>query len=118
MLQAEPALYDLDHEWSGFEWINLSDSQSSVISFLRKARDGSQLMCVFNLTPVTRHGYRLGCRHAGFWREVFNSDSALFGGSDQGNLGGVQASQSGLGMWPNHVSLTLPPLAGIILKPE
>ena len=118
LLKAEPALHDLDHDWAGFEWIDLSDYASSVLSFLRKARDGSELMCVFNFTPVTRHDYSLGCRHGGFWREVFNSDAAMFGGSDIGNLGGVRANQAGLGLWPHYVSLTLPPLAGLIFKPE
>jgi 1,4-alpha-glucan branching enzyme len=118
LLKAEPALHDLDHEWAGFEWIDLSDYSSSVLSFLRKARDGSQLMCVFNFTPVARHDYSLGCRHGGYWREVFNSDAAMFGGSDIGNLGGVRANQAGMGLWPHYVSITLPPLAGVIFKPE
>jgi len=115
---AEPALHELDNEWGGFEWIDLSDYQASVISFLRKARDGSQLMCVFNFTPVARQHYSLGTRHNGFWREMFNSDAAEYGGSGVGNAGGVHAQEAGIGLWPHFVQLTLPPLGAVILKAE
>ena len=117
-LRAEPALYQLDNEWSGFEWIDLSDYQSSVISFLRKAKDGSQVMCVFNFTPVTRERYALGSRHDGFWREFYNSDAAEYGGSGAGNAGGVRAKPAEIGLWPYYVELTLPPLGAVFLKAE
>ena len=94
LYRGEPALHQLDNEWGGFEWIDLSDYQSSVISFLRKARDGSQVMCVFNFTPVLRRHYSLGSRHEGIWREVFNSDAMEYGGSGAGNAGFVSAQKS------------------------
>ncbi|WP_027190687.1 1,4-alpha-glucan branching protein GlgB [Fundidesulfovibrio putealis] len=118
LLKAEPALHQMDNEWSGFEWIDLTDYQSSVISFLRKAKDGSQLMCVYNFTPVTRHHYALGSRHDGYWREVFNSDAPEYGGSGVGNGGGVQARPAEIGLWPYYVSLTLPPLGALYFKAE
>ncbi len=118
LLKTEPALHEMDDDWGGFEWIDLSDFQSSVISFLRKTRDGGQVMCVFNFTPVVRQNYALGCRHGGFWREVFNSDAAVYGGSGVGNGGGVMAQKAGIGLWPHYVSLTLPPLSAVIFKPE
>jgi len=118
LVREEPALHELDNEWGGFEWVDLSDCDSSVISFLRKDGRGSQLLCVFNFTPVVREGYRLGSRHPGRWREVFNSDAACYGGSGAGNGGGVRAVNQGLGLWPHHVSLTLPPLGAVFFKAE
>ena len=118
LVRAEPALHELDNDWSGFEWIDLSDHESSVISFLRYGKDRSPLMCVFNFTPVVRRDYRLGSRHGGAWREVFNSDARLYGGSGVGNQGGVTAGNTPQGLWPHGVSLTLPPLGALILKPE
>nr|WP_279343539.1 1,4-alpha-glucan branching protein GlgB [Fundidesulfovibrio terrae] len=118
LYRSEAALHELDNEWSGFEWIDLSDYQSSVISFLRKARDGSQLMCVYNFTPVVRGHYSLGSRHEGFWREVFNSDAMEYGGSGAGNAGGVHARKAEIGLWPYFVELTLPPLGAVFLKAE
>ncbi|MBI4804104.1 MAG: 1,4-alpha-glucan branching protein GlgB [Desulfovibrio sp.] len=118
LYRSEPAFHQLDNEWSGFEWIDLSDYQSSVISFLRKDRDGSQVMCVFNFTPVVRTHYSLGSRHDGYWREVFNSDATEYGGSGAGNAGGVHAQKAEIGLWPFFVSLTLPPLGAVFLKAE
>jgi len=65
-----------------------------------------------------RHEYALGCRHAGYWREIFNSDAAEYGGSGVGNGGGVMARPAEIGLWPHYVSLNLPPLGAVILKPE
>ena len=118
LLRGEPALHQLDNDWTGFEWIDLSDYQSSVISFLRRARDGSQIMCVYNFTPVVRENYALGCRHEGYWREVFNSDASEYGGSGVGNAGGVMSGKAEIGMWPCYVELTLPPLGAVFFKAE
>ncbi len=118
LLRQEPALHQLDNDWSGFEWIDLSDAQASVLSFLRKDRHGGQLLCVFNFTPVVRRDYVLGCRHPGRWREVFNSDAAEYGGSGVGNAGGADAHPEGVGLWPHHVRLTLPPLGALYFKAE
>jgi len=118
LLKEEAPLHAQDNEWTGFEWVDLSDYQSSVFSFLRKAQDGSQMLWVFNFTPVVRENYCLGCREPGWWREMLNTDSGLYGGSDKGNAGGVTAQVSHLGGWPYYLSLTLPPLAAVAFKPE
>ncbi|GFK96036.1 1,4-alpha-glucan branching enzyme GlgB [Fundidesulfovibrio magnetotacticus] len=117
LLAAHPPLHELDNEWGGFEWVDLSDHASSVLSFLRKARDGSQLLCVFNFTPVVRERYVVGCRHPGFWAEAFTSDAERFGGSGVGNGAGVRAVESPHGLWPCRLELTLPPLGALYLQP-
>ncbi len=118
--QSEPALYQVDFSWEGFEWIDGSDAQSSVIAFLRKPRDGggTPLLVVCNFTPLPRTNYVVGVPQGGFWREIVNSDARDFGGAGWGNFGGVESSPVGAHGRPNSVSLTLPPLSTIILKHE
>jgi 1,4-alpha-glucan branching enzyme len=115
----EPALHELDFESSGFEWIDASDWEKSVISFLRKskARDDS-IFIVGNLTPVPRHGYRIGIPYAGFWKEIFNSDAEEYGGSGQGNFGGVAAEKMSSHGRTYSLNLTLPPLSVLFFKRE
>jgi len=118
LYQASPALYHLEFEWQGFEWIDCHDAQQSIISYLRKGPNGEIMVVVLNLTPVPRHGYRIGVP-AGQYREVLNSDSAHYGGSNLGNgmapLGAEDQAWMGR---PASLSLTLPPLAAIILARE
>lgn len=116
--KAYPPLYSRDNDWTGFEWVDLSDYASSVITFLRKAPDGSQILWAFNFTPIARKDYTVGCRVPGFWREIFNSDAAMFGGTNTGNGGGVVARPATVGDWPHYLSLTLPPLAAVAFTPE
>ncbi|HML53490.1 MAG TPA: 1,4-alpha-glucan branching protein GlgB [Solidesulfovibrio magneticus] len=116
--KAYPAMHDRDNDWTGFEWVDLSDYAASVITFLRKAPDGSPVLWAFNFTPIVRENYAVGCRIPGFWREIFNSDAALFGGGNIGNGGGVMARPAAYGDWPEYLSLTLPPLAAVALTPE
>jgi len=116
--RAHPPMHVRDNDWTGFEWVDLTDYASSVISFLRKAPDGSQILWVFNFTPVLRENYCVGCRVPGFWRELFNTDAVYFGGTNQGNAGGVTARTSALGGWPHYLELTLPPLAAVALAPS
>ena len=118
LLRTYPALYARDNDWTGFEWVDLSDYASSVITFLRKAPDGSQILWAFNFTPVVREEYVVGCRVPGYWREIFNSDAAFFGGTNAGNSGGVMAKPATVGGWPHYLSLRLPPLAAVALTPE
>ena len=109
-------LYDLDFEPQGFDWIDCHDSDQSIISFIRRARDGSFAIIVLNFTPVLRHNYRIGVPKAGNYLEVFNSDAAYYGGSNQGNGDGLQTENI---PWMNHAQsllITLPPLAGLIIK--
>jgi len=112
-----PALHRLDFTHEGFSWIDCHDADQSVISWLRYAEDGSFVAIVLNLTPVPRLGYRIGVPAAGEYRELLNSDSRHYGGSDLGNEGLLAAvAETWMGR-PASLTLTLPPLAGIVLAP-
>jgi 1,4-alpha-glucan branching enzyme len=113
-----PALYKYEFVWEGFEWIDCHDSDHSVLSYLRKA-DDDFLIVVVNFTPVPRYNYRIGVPRQGAYREIFNSDSEYYGGSNLGN--GVPWPMAESKPWmdqPYSLELTLPPLAGIILQPQ
>src|SRR5207253_1231407 len=89
---SQPALHELDFEPAGFEWIDSHDSGSSVLSFIRQGKSTQDiLLMIFNFTPVLREEYRVGAPRAGFWKEVLNGDAPIYGGSGQGNAGGVEA---------------------------
>jgi 1,4-alpha-glucan branching enzyme len=108
----EPALYELDCEPAGFEWIDCGDAAGSVVSLIRKGKSTSTLvLAACNFTPVPRSGYRIGAPRLGFWREVLNSDALEYGGSGMGNSGGVEAMGDGLHARPFSLTLTLPPLS-------
>ena len=114
-----PALYELDCEPAGFEWIDATDWEDSVIAFLRKGRDSNDFVVVVcNFTPVVRQSYRIGVPAPGVYREVLNSDASDYGGSGVGNGGRVEANDQGAHGRPYSIYLTLPPLAALILKPE
>ncbi len=116
--RAEPALYEVDFEPAGFEWIDCSDSHRSVVSFLRRGRRPEDLvMFVCNFTPLVYHDYRVGVPLAGVWQERLNSDATLYGGSGQGNLGRVRAAPEPMHGRPHSLTLTLPPLGVLVLKP-
>lgn len=114
------ALYHYDFEWRGFEWIDCHDAWQSVISFVRKgATDADMLVVILNFTPVPRHDYRIGMPLAGQYREILNSDSTYYGGSNLGN--GTDLLSTEAHPWMNRpcsLVLTLPPLAGIVLRLE
>ncbi|HXK58367.1 MAG TPA: 1,4-alpha-glucan branching protein GlgB [Acidobacteriota bacterium] len=115
----EPALYEIDFEPSGFEWVDCCDTESSTISFLRHARTNQDLILVVcNFTPLPRFNYQLGVPRGGFWREILNSDAHYYGGSGHGNLGGVEAAPIYSHNRPHTLNLTVPPLAVIMLKSE
>ncbi len=112
------ALYDKEFDWQGFEWVDCNDAKNSILSFLRKADNGDVMLVVLNMTPVPREGYRIGVPLPGDYVEVLNSDSEYYGGSNKGN-GIAPLTADGIS-WngrPNSLSLTLPPLAGIVLRP-
>lgn len=111
----QPALHDLDFESQGFAWIDCHDADQSVLSYMRKARDGSFLVISLNFTPIPRHGYRIGVPQAGVYNELFNSDSVFYAGSNKGNNKLNSISSSWMG-YPHMLELTLPPLGGIILQ--
>jgi 1,4-alpha-glucan branching enzyme len=114
-----PALFERDEDHSAFWWIEPNDAENSVFAFARIGRDASRpVVFVANLTPVVHHGYRLGLPVPGRWTELVNTDSSYYGGSDQGNLGGVEAEDV---PWMNQfhsAEITLPPLGAIWLVPE
>lgn len=113
----EPALYELDFERNGFEWIDFRDWENSLISFIRRGRSTKGLLLVVcNFTPVPRHSYRVGVPVDGFWREALNSDAKEYGGSGQGNFGGLEADPIPFHGRPYSLSLTLPPLSIICLQ--
>jgi 1,4-alpha-glucan branching enzyme len=119
LYREEPALWEVDFDWRGFEWIDFHDAQHSIISFLRRASDPEDfLVFACNFTPVVRQGYRVGVPAPGWYREVLNSDSGIYGGSNAGNGGGVEAEAE-----PSHrrsysLRVTLPPLAVVVFKPR
>jgi 1,4-alpha-glucan branching enzyme len=114
---AEPALYERDFEPEGFRWIDASDLDGNVLSFLRYAADGRRsLACVANLAPVPRHGYRVGLPAEGRWEEVVNTDATEFGGSGVGNNGEVWAVDLPWHGLPFSAEVTLPPLAVVWLR--
>jgi 1,4-alpha-glucan branching enzyme len=114
----EPALHELDCDADGFEWIDANDAPGSVVTFLRRDVDGDTVAVVCNFTPVVRRNYRLGVPEDGIWRELLNSDATTYGGSGQGNLGGVEAVPVTFHGRPWSLVLTLPPLSALFLAPE
>ncbi|HEX9046289.1 MAG TPA: alpha amylase C-terminal domain-containing protein [Verrucomicrobiae bacterium] len=113
----EGALHQTDSRAAGFQWVDTSDATCSVISLLRKSEATNEtLLVVLNFTPVPRQNYRVGVPMGGLWREALNSDALEFGGSGQGNLGGVEAAPFGWNSQSHSLTLTLPPLGAIFLK--
>lgn len=113
-----PALHELDFTYEGFSWIDCHDADQSIVSYLRRARDGSHVVIMLNFTPVPREGYRLGVPTAGKYREVLNSDAECYGGGNLGNGAGLQSEDKPWMGFPHSIVATLPPLAGVILKCE
>jgi 1,4-alpha-glucan branching enzyme len=117
LYRTEPALYALDFEPSGFEWIDCQDAENTVLALLRRAPDGQFLVVVLNCTPVVRTSYRLGVPAGGRYRELLNTDSCFYGGSNVGNGGWLEAESVGWHGRPYSLALTLPPLGALFLKP-
>ena len=114
----EPALYELDFDPAGFAWVECNDAESSVLSYLRIARDGSSLLVVANFTPTTHDNYLVGVPQAGRWRERLNSDATLYDGSGVGNQGGVDSLPVAAHGHFHALNLHLPPLGILILQHE
>lgn len=111
------ALYELDFSPDGFEWIDFSDAEQSILSFIRKDSKGKEvILVVCNFTPVPRFNYRVGVPFRGFWREILNSDAKEYGGSGMGNFGGCNTDDIPFHGRPYSISLTLPPLAALIFE--
>ena len=119
LYKASPGLWQADYDHAGFSWIDCTDRENSVLSFLRQNQDGSnQFAVILNLTPVPRPGYRIGLPHGGQWREVLNSDAAIYAGSNKGNLGGVTAENAPLHGQSHSAAFYLPPLSVLVFQKE
>ncbi|HTU47169.1 MAG TPA: 1,4-alpha-glucan branching protein GlgB [Bryobacteraceae bacterium] len=119
LYRSEPAMYEIDFQGWGFEWIDFHDAEHSVISFVRYAkRREDYLVFVCNFTPQPHVGYRIGIPEAGGHREIFNSDAEMFGGSNMGNGGRVEAEPTPSHGRPASASVVIPPLGLVVLKPE
>jgi 1,4-alpha-glucan branching enzyme len=116
---SEPSLWEIDHDWNGFQWIDPHDSNQSIITFMRKSSNPKDFIIVIcNFTPMVREGYRLGVPQLGEYLEVFNSDVDIFGGSNQRNIIPLRAEAIHWHNQPYSLSLKVPPLATIYIKPK
>jgi len=113
-----PALHEIDFEPDGFQWIDCNDAEQSILCFIRRDRNGATVIVVLNLTPVPRHDYRIGVPEADHYCELMNTDSERYGGSNMHNDGGVTSEAQPWMDQPCSLSLTLPPLSCLILRPE
>ena len=109
-------LHQIEFDFSGFEWIDCHDSSQSILSYLRKDRDGREVLVVLNFTPVPREGYRIGVNLPGEYREIFNSDSEFYDGSNMGNGKPIAAEPIAWMGRDQSISLILPPLGAILLE--
>jgi 1,4-alpha-glucan branching enzyme len=118
MYRSEPALYEVDFQHTGFEWIDFHDADNSMVSFVRRAkRPEDHLVFVCNFTPLPHKAYRLGFPEAGLYREIFNSDAEMFGGSNMGNGGVVNVDARPSHGRPASAELIVPPLGVVVFKP-
>ena len=115
--RANPALYEVDFHYEGFEWLDFHDWENSIIAFIRRAEDpqGFLIYCC-NFTPVARQAYEFGVPEEGFYEEVLNTDAEMFGGTNMGNGGLVSSRPVPKHNRPHSISVTLPPLAVVVFK--
>ncbi len=118
MLRTEPALYTQDFSEAGFQWIECNDNRNSVISFIRRGKDGEIAVIVCNFTPVPHGNFRIGVPEHGYYREVLNSDAVNYGGSGMGNMGGRWSDQWGTHQQPYSMDVCVPPLAVVVFRYE
>ncbi len=112
-----PALYEVDFHYTGFEWVDFRDVEHSVIAFLRRAEDPRDFLLICcNFTPVPQKGYEFGVPEEGFYEEVLNTDSALYGGSGMGNGGAVSSKPVPKHDRKHSIAVTLPPLAVVVFR--
>ncbi len=114
--QKEPAFWQIDDSWEGFQWIASDDCEQNIIVFRRIDRSGKELICLFNFAPVLRTDYRIGVPAAGVYDEVFNTDDTAFGGTGHGNPGGVASSEVPMHGCTQSIALNVPPMAAIFLR--
>ena len=119
LYRSRAALHRTDFEDRGFSWVDCEDQEASVVSFLRNGlEEGESLLVVCHFTPVVREGYRLGVPRPGSWKELLNSDSEHYGGSNVGNAGAVEAEPVPFHGQPCSIQLKLPPLAALVFEPS
>jgi 1,4-alpha-glucan branching enzyme len=117
LYRGEPALHEMDCDPAGFEWIDCDDADSSTVTLIRKGKSSSTIILVVcNFTPVPRYSYRLGSPRSGSWQEILNSDAGEYGGSNMGNLGGLETVPVPLHGRPYSLTITLPPLSVSFFK--
>jgi 1,4-alpha-glucan branching enzyme len=116
LYRRSPSLHDTDSDPAGFEWIDANDGEQSTLSFLRKSEAGEKLAIICNFTPVPRQNFRVGVPESGVWEEVLNTDAPLYGGSGQGNLGGVDSTPFPAQGRAQSLVITLPPLAVVVFR--
>lgn len=115
--RSEPALYEVDFDWQGFQWIDCKNFEESIISFIRKGKKPEDTIAVIcNFTPVPRHDYVIGLPFPGFWKEILNSDAREYGGSGGGNYGGVHSFETPSHGFPCHTLMNLPTMSITFLK--
>lgn len=118
LYRSEKALYEVDYSFDGFEWINCDDADHSIISFIRKGKDWhDMLLFVCNFTPIVHDHYRIGVPFNLYYKEIFNSDAELYGGSNVGNCGGLYAEEVPCNGRPYSMALRIPPLGMLVFKP-
>ena len=119
LYRRHPALHEGDCQPGGFAWIDCGDRFNSVLTLLRRAADPDDFLAVaFNFTALPQRDYRIGVPAPGTYAELLNTDSAYYGGRNQGNTGRVEAEPIPAHGFPQSLNLTLPPLAALFLKPE
>jgi 1,4-alpha-glucan branching enzyme len=119
LYRGQPALHQLEFDAAGFEWVDCTDWQRSVVSFIRRSqRPDDELLFICNFTPVLRTNYRVGVPRGGRWKEILNSDARLYAGSGQGNFGGLEAAPLPMHGRPFSLNMTLPPLGVVVFQPQ
>ncbi|NCD34184.1 MAG: 1,4-alpha-glucan branching protein GlgB [Spartobacteria bacterium] len=114
---SQPELHEIDFSWDGFKWIDFHDSDQSSVAFMRRGKNPDEfIVCVFNFTPVPRENFRMGVPVKALYKEIFNSDSSIYGGGNIGNAGAVMADEAPWQEYPYSLSITLPPLAGVFFR--
>ncbi len=114
-----PAFFEMDNDWHGFEWIDIRDTDNCIVSFIRRAGNpADHLVVVCNFTPVPRAAYRVGVPEAVYYREILNSDSRAYGGSNLGNQGGLHSAAMPWHGQPCSMEIIVPPLAVVFFRPE
>ena len=118
LYKKQPALHQRDVTGDGFRWIQCDDAENSVYCFERIGKSPDDVVIVaLNFTPIPRYHYKVGVPKPGFYSEILNTDSSIYGGSNVGNIGGVYSESGPQHGYGQHVALTLPPLGMVVLKP-